>query len=775
MIDLVEAQCLNYILNTKSMSFIIYNNLDETYFPTFLDEYRFIKSHYEKYGNVPDKETIIQQFPDFEFIQVNESDQYLAKEIKEAYLYRSLVPDINKIVDLMSNNKTDEALNILVKASGKVNLKESIEPIDLINQAELRYDEYINKCNDQSRAYVTTGLKELDEIIGGWDRHDEFAVISAKSNQGKCLEKGTEVLMADGTYKKVEDIEIGDKVQSSDGVNTVFELHSGKAKGYKIIPKIGKSFVVSADHILTLMKKYYKQKNNKRVLKRELVDIKIEDYLRLSNFEKSRYSLYRPEIKYNRKNQLIDPYILGLWLGDGCKERAELCTADDELAEHWINYGKSLGLKVSKYHYKESKAYSYDITSGTSSGSIRRNTFKEYLKKYNLINNKHIPSDYLLGDKQQRLALLAGIIDTDGYYDGQGRFQIATKLKTLADNYYQLISSLGFKVSIRTMNIKVNDTRRPYYQICFSGDLASIPTLLKRKQVFNHKLKKDYNLTGFRVEEIDQIEYYGFACDGDHRFILANGFLTHNSWWLLYFALHAAMKGLKVGIYSGEMEPSKLGYRIDTFLFNISNWGITHGDINVQAQYRDYIQQIKDKVKNSILVVTPDMLEGNATVTKLRAFIERSNLDVLCIDQLSLMEDERRGKVGHEAFSNIAKDLKKLQVMKHIPILAVAQLNRAEAENGITIENIAGSYDIMRYATTGLLLEQKDKDDQKIKRLVVTIGKARDARVGSKLTYMWDINMGKLTYVPTENDATDGSHFEEIKQEYGDSIGENIF
>ena len=48
MIDLVEAQCLNYILNTKSMSFIIYNNLDETYFPTFLDEYRFIKSHYEK-------------------------------------------------------------------------------------------------------------------------------------------------------------------------------------------------------------------------------------------------------------------------------------------------------------------------------------------------------------------------------------------------------------------------------------------------------------------------------------------------------------------------------------------------------------------------------------------------------------------------------------------------------------------------------------------------------------------------------------------------------
>ena len=61
MIDIIEAQCLNYILEKKNMSFIIYNNLDETYFPTFLEEYRFIKNHYDKYGNVPDKETIIQE------------------------------------------------------------------------------------------------------------------------------------------------------------------------------------------------------------------------------------------------------------------------------------------------------------------------------------------------------------------------------------------------------------------------------------------------------------------------------------------------------------------------------------------------------------------------------------------------------------------------------------------------------------------------------------------------------------------------------------------
>ena len=772
MIDIIEAQCLNYILEKKNMSFIIYNNLDETYFPTFLEEYRFIKNHYDKYGNVPDKETIIQEFPDFQFIQVNESDQYLAKEIREAYLYRALVPDVNKIVDLMTNNKTDQALECMIKASSKINLKSTIEPVDLINQAQLRYDKYVEKCNDPARAYVTTGLKELDEILGGWDRQEEFAVISAKTNQGKCLEKGTLVLMADGTKKKIEDIKLGDKVQSINSVNTVFELHSGKAKGYKIIPKVGEPFVISADHILTLVEKYFEQKNNKRVYKQRLIDISIEDYLKSSNHFKKKCFLYKPEINYSNKNLSIPPYVLGLWLGDGCKDRPELCTADIELANIWKNYANSLNLQVKQYHFKNSKAYSYSITSGSSTGPTTRNSFKELLKSYNLIGNKHIPLDYLTSSKIQRLELLAGIIDTDGYYTGD-RFGISTKLDILADNYYQLISSLGFKVSKRIMYIKVGKERRPYYEISFSGDLTQIPTILSRKKVTKYS-PRDSLTTRFDIEELNEIEYYGFACDGDHRFILGNGFVTHNSWWLLYFALHAAIKGLKVGIYSGEMEPDKLGYRIDTFLFNISNWSITHGDINVQVQYKESIDKIKDLVQNSILVVTPEMLEGNATVSKLRAFIERSNLDLLCIDQYSLMEDERRGKQGHEAFANIAKDLKRLQTMKHIPILAVAQLNREENENGITIENIAGSYDIMRYATTALLLEQKDKDDQKIKRLVLTVGKARDAKVGSKLTYMWDINYGKLTFVPTENDATNGSHIEDLKEEFGD-IEENIF
>lgn len=222
------------------------------------------------------------------------------------------------------------------------------------------------------------------------------------------------------------------------------------------------------------------------------------------------------------------------------------------------------------------------------------------------------------------------------------------------------------------------------------------------------------------------------------------------------------------------MEPSKIGYRLDSFLFNLSNYGLTHGDLNLQTDYKDLLTTLQEKVPGQILVATPDMFDGYATVSKLKAYVEKNELDMLVIDQISLMEDERKSKIKHEAYANIARDLKNLQVMKHIPIIVAAQLNREDTEKGLTIDNIAGSYDIMRYATTALLLEQKDKDDSKIKRLVITVGKARDARAGSKLTYMWDINYGRLTFVPTENDATNGKHIEELKETFGD-MEENVF
>jgi replicative DNA helicase len=112
--------------------------------------------------------------------------------------------------------------------------------------------------------------------------------------------------------------------------------------------------------------------------------------------------------------------------------------------------------------------------------------------------------------------------------------------------------------------------------------------------------------------------------------------------------------------------------------------------------------------------------------------------------------------------SNLSKDLRTLQRLKKIPILAASQLNREESEDGPSTKNISESDRIGQDATTVLFIERKESN------VTLTVGKARNARTGDKLTYAWNINMGILHYIPTEKDALQGEGSAEIIQQYSD-------
>ena len=170
MLDLIEPQCLNYLLIKHNISFITQNDLDETYFPTYKDEYRFIKNHFEKYGNTPDKETLIQYFPEFPFVEVNESEKYLVEKIQEAHAYNDIVPVMNKVIELMQINKTLDAIPLLETIQNKLKIKQVIKPIDLIKDAKIRQLEFENKCKKlHSHQKLTTltynKLAKKDKII----------------------------------------------------------------------------------------------------------------------------------------------------------------------------------------------------------------------------------------------------------------------------------------------------------------------------------------------------------------------------------------------------------------------------------------------------------------------------------------------------------------------------------------------------------------------------------------------------------------------------------
>lgn len=423
---MIQLQYLNRILDTKDPTLITLNNLSVDFFSDYKDEFNYIKNHLQRYGNIPDKVTFLNVFPDFTVLDVKETDSFLLDSLYDDYNQRLLAKTFNRVREALVSGDTEKAMQIYSESSDILLKAKHLEAVDIYQNLG-RYDDYVNKSANLSQYYVKTGFPELDEVIGGWDRREELATIVAR-------------------------------------------------------PNVGKSFIL-------------------------------------------------------------------------------------------------------------------------------------------------------------------------------------------------------FKT-----------------------------------------------------------------------------------------ALAAAEQGLTVGIYSGEMSETKVGYRMDTLLSHISNTKIIHGNTDIKEEYRCFLDNVSNKLKGKILVLTPAMINGTAGVNALRAFIEKYNLDMLCIDQHSLLEDDRKARNPVERAANISKDLKNLQVMVKIPIISVSQQNRESTEEtGVDTKNIAQSDRIGQDSTVVIFLEKKDSV------MTLYLVKSRDSVNGLKLSYAVNLDTGSWIFIPSEEDALNGSHCEELKSEYEDSYEEEPF
>lgn len=282
----------------------------------------------------------------------------------------------------------------------------------------------------------------------------------------------------------------------------------------------------------------------------------------------------------------------------------------------------------------------------------------------------------------------------------------------------------------------------------------------------NHK--NHYISTGF--PELDKI--IGGIDMKEENMVIAARTGQGKTWTLLKIAVEAAKQGLIVGIYSGEMSPDKVGYRVDTLLGHIDNSAITRGtnfDRSVPVRYKMYLDSIKTTCPGTIKILTPNDINGPATVGALRTFVEKEKLNILLIDQYSLLEDQHHAKVAHERVANISKDVKNLQVMSRIPIISVSQMNRSKNDDGEQDTTQIGLSDrIGQDATTILMLSRdltfKDPERRQIAddRLIINIVKSRDGGAG-KLIYKADFNFGNFIFLDPNLSAEES---EDLKNYY---------
>lgn len=143
-------------------------------------------NHHRDFGNVPDRETFVSEFPNFDVVEVTESDRYLVETIQEEYLYSKMVPFVHKIAELV---KVD-ANQAVAFAQNELGKMKSLSPMfkvgaDIVKNAISRHQDYEHRLEAKGLLGISTGIKELDDITHGWLPGEDFIVILGRTNEGK--------------------------------------------------------------------------------------------------------------------------------------------------------------------------------------------------------------------------------------------------------------------------------------------------------------------------------------------------------------------------------------------------------------------------------------------------------------------------------------------------------------------------------------------------------------------------------------------------------------
>lgn len=376
----------------------------------------------------------------------------------------------------------------------------------------------------------TKGLKNfgwLSNLYSVAIGKNESAAVGKKAIEidfeeaGKCFAKGTRFVMFDGSIKNVEDIIIGDILMGPDSKpRTVLATKQGRDEMFKITPGNGESHIVNSKHPIRII--YRKAYGN--IVREELVTA--PDYIKMIQEHprwRECYALEKTGVEFEHKDVLIDPYIFGLWIGDGASDDSYITNEDPEVIETIYKYAEDHNLRITIKDNKNSKAKDYRFTRLETETN---NWFRQELSRLGVLNNKFIPKDYIVTDRKSRLEFLAGIIDTDGSFDSRkGNFEIAQKNPYITAGIVYIARSCGLKTTVTERVIK--DTI--YYRIMILSNAWEIPTKITRKQCKEYTtLQKNPLECRFDVESIGVDDYYGFEVDGDQLCLLEDFTIVHN-------------------------------------------------------------------------------------------------------------------------------------------------------------------------------------------------------------------------------------------------------
>lgn len=330
----------------------------------------------------------------------------------------------------------------------------------------------------------------------------ETYYFGAGVKMGKCLKPSTLVMLNDGSPIEAYKLRIGDKLMGDDGTpRTITNLFTGQDKLYTIHQKFGMDYTVNGEHILALQNKDTKEK----------VEVSVNEFLAKPN---SRLRGYFASIDPPNSHIPYDPYTYGVWIGDGKYDHPYLCLNKEDSTEILSSIPYQYVIKT----YADNR----------NALDIQLQIFGEERKDF-VDGGKHIRY-FFTASKQQRLEMLAGIIDTDGYKNNEHQYELLVKDSHLAFDLMCIFKSVGLRTSFKqvTKSIKSTGFTGNYIKLLISGDTSVLPLRVSRKRS-TKPCSRTSTRTPFNITEAGIGDYICISTDGNHLFCLADSTVVHNS------------------------------------------------------------------------------------------------------------------------------------------------------------------------------------------------------------------------------------------------------
>ncbi|WP_047688614.1 replicative DNA helicase [Kocuria sp. ZOR0020] len=471
----------------------------------------------------------------------------------------------------------------------------------------------------------------------------------------------------------------------------------------------------------------------------------------------------------------IAPYTMGIWLGDGATNQARITTVDPEVLARvqWDGYtvrpvgkhGYGIALPKEQRDYQRNcvvcgaafvtRHQTIQACSQSCGGRVRGlgkpslqptcidcgapcsgglrcsrchvsgTSIQGILRAMGLLGNKHIPRSYLRSSERQRRDLLAGLLDSDGTVTNAGCVQFAVTHRQLAEDFRELVHSLGYRSGMGT---KVVKGRSPESSILYKVTFSATDQVFHLTRKRQAHLERDGRPTPKRtqrfvtaVEPMDSVPVRCIEVDNpDHLFLAGRHLIpTHNSTFAIDIARSAAIKhNMATAIFSLEMARNEIALKILSAEATINLQDLRKGGLRDEQWQK--IASTMGKLDSAPLFIddSPNMslMEIRAKCRRLK---QKHDLKLVVLDYLQLMSSGKRVESRQQEVSEFSRALKLMAKELEVPVIALSQLNRGSeqrTDKRPMVSDLRESGSIEQDADMVILLHRDDVYDKESPR-----------------------------------------------------------